>query len=111
MPTFNSCQFHHCQFPEQWAPKAVEEANAAEPPKDQEDHSTADKKEKTKAKEESEQKNESKPDSKSKEGVVPPTGTRQALEDPERVPEEGVVSPMEAKQVIKDEGFQNRKTR
>jgi len=85
MPTYNSCQYHHCQFPEQWAPKAVEEENATRLQENQEDQIAADEKEKTEAKEETKQKNADKLDSKQ---------------------EEGVASPKEAKQVTKDFSFQ-----
>ena len=36
MPTFNSCQFHQCRFPEMRAPKIVEEEDASKLQKEEE---------------------------------------------------------------------------
>ena len=117
MPTFNSCQFHQCQFPEQWAPKAVEEGNAT---KLQEDHTKtkedADESEKTEGKEETKAKTADEQGSKKEEGVASPEVKEKIKEKTEdkldSKQEEGVAPPKEAKQEITKASFQeNRRQR
>ena len=107
MPTFNSCHFHQCQFPELWAPKTVEEGNA---PKLQEEES--DENEKTEDKEETKARTAEEQGSKKEEGVAPPEVKEKPADKLDSKKEEGVAPPEEAKQRITKTSFQeNRRQR